>query len=97
MRGSSKRPSGPANLLFSPVCPGEMGRAAEAALDRASIPRHADDNDDRCAEARAMPPGDALIDDWDTHRHRWEEAGGVFIHHRDAVSSIRALREQGFI
>lgn len=42
-------------------------------------------------------PGDALIDDWDTHRHRWEEAGGVFIHHRDAVSSIRALREQGFI
>ncbi|BAU89890.1 hypothetical protein MPPM_1285 [Methylorubrum populi] len=42
-------------------------------------------------------PGDALVDDWDTHRHRWEAAGGVFIHHRDAVSSIRALRERGFI
>ena len=42
-------------------------------------------------------PGDALVDDWDTHRHRWEEAGGVFIHHRDAASSIRALRAQGFI
>ncbi len=42
-------------------------------------------------------PGDALVDDWTTHRHRWEEAGGVFIHHRNAASSIEALRAHGFI
>lgn len=42
-------------------------------------------------------PGDALIDDWDSHRHRWEEAGGVFIHHRDAASSIQALQAHGFL
>jgi hypothetical protein len=42
-------------------------------------------------------PGDALVDDRDKYRHLWEGAGGVFIHHRDAASSIRSLRERGFI
>lgn len=42
-------------------------------------------------------PGDALVDDWDTHRQRWEQAGGIFVHHRDATSSLRALRDHGFI
>ena len=41
-------------------------------------------------------PGDALVDDCDKHRHLWERAGGVFIHHRDAVTSIGQLRRAGF-
>ena len=42
-------------------------------------------------------PGDALVDDRDKHRHLWEAAGGVFIHHKDARSSIAELRAKGFL
>lgn len=42
-------------------------------------------------------PGDVLVDDRDKYRGAWEQAGGIFIHHRDARSSIEALREHGFI
>jgi len=36
--------------------------------------------------------GDVLVDDQDRHRDRWEEIGGVFIHHRNAQQSIETLR-----
>jgi hypothetical protein len=36
--------------------------------------------------------GDVLVDDQLKHRHLWEEAGGVFIHHKDAESSIEELK-----
>ncbi|WP_200940393.1 hypothetical protein [Caulobacter sp. Root343] len=36
-------------------------------------------------------PGDVLIDDTLKHRHLWEEARGVFIHHRSAAESLAAL------
>jgi hypothetical protein len=42
-------------------------------------------------------PGDVLVDDRDKHRHLWEAAGGVFVHHKDARSSIEELRAKGFI
>ena len=42
-------------------------------------------------------PGDALVDDRDKHRHLWEAAGGVFVHHKTAADSIRQLRELGYI
>jgi PAS domain-containing protein len=42
-------------------------------------------------------PGDVLVDDRDKHRHLWEQAGGLFIHHKDARSSIAALRAAGYI
>jgi hypothetical protein len=42
-------------------------------------------------------PGDALVDDREKYRHLWEEAGGIFIHHRDAASSIRELRAHAFL
>jgi hypothetical protein len=35
--------------------------------------------------------GDVLVDDQLKHRHLWEEAGGVFIHHKSAVESLGAL------
>jgi hypothetical protein len=36
--------------------------------------------------------GDVLVDDQDRHRGLWEEAGGVFIHHKSAQQSIKELR-----
>jgi hypothetical protein len=42
-------------------------------------------------------PGDALVDDNDKFRRLWEAAGGVFIHHRSAGSSIEALVRHGFL
>jgi hypothetical protein len=35
--------------------------------------------------------GDVLVDDTLTHRHLWEEAGGIFIHYRDADQALAAL------
>ncbi|HJS12855.1 hypothetical protein [Sphingopyxis sp.] len=37
--------------------------------------------------------GDILVDDQLKHAHLWEGAGGIFVHHRDAASSIARLRE----
>ncbi len=42
-------------------------------------------------------PGDVLVDDRDQYRHLWEEAGGHFIHHTSAKTSIAALRAAGYI
>lgn len=42
-------------------------------------------------------PGDVLVDDRDKHRHLWENEGGIFVHHKDARSSIAALQELGYI
>lgn len=36
-------------------------------------------------------PGDVLIDDTLKHRYLWEEARGVFIHHRSAQGSLTTL------
>jgi len=35
--------------------------------------------------------GDVLVDDQDRHRHLWEGAGGIFIHHRSAARSLDRL------
>jgi len=35
--------------------------------------------------------GDVLVDDLLKHRHLWESAGGIFIHHRSARESLREL------
>jgi hypothetical protein len=40
-----------------------------------------------------MEPGDVLVDDRDKHRDLWENAGGVFVHHRTAEDSLRQLAE----
>jgi hypothetical protein len=44
-----------------------------------------------------MKPGDILVDDYLKYRHLWEEAGGVFVHHTSAKSSIAALIELGIL
>jgi hypothetical protein len=38
-----------------------------------------------------MEPGDVLVDDRENHRHLWDKAGGIFIHHKNAADSIRQL------
>ena len=42
-----------------------------------------------------MSPGDVLVDDYPRYRERWEEAGGVFIHHISAKESIKQLAVLG--
>ena len=36
-------------------------------------------------------PGDVLVDDMDRHRHLWEEAGGIFVLHKNARESLAEL------
>ena len=40
---------------------------------------------------RHMTGADVLVDDRTDHRAAWEDAGGTFIHHRDARSSLMQL------
>lgn len=42
---------------------------------------------------RHMSLGDVLVDDREDHRSKWEDAGGVFVHHKKAERSIAALRQ----
>jgi len=44
-------------------------------------------------KVRYMASGDVLIDDREDHRSKWEDAGGIFIHHEKAERSIAALRQ----
>ena len=37
--------------------------------------------------------GDVLVDDMLKHRQLWEEAGGVFVHHRTVPETLRELRD----
>ena len=37
--------------------------------------------------------GDILVDDQLKHAHLWEGAGGIFVRHRDAESTLAKLRE----
>ena len=38
-----------------------------------------------------MRPGDVLVDDREKHRATYEHAGVIFVHHRNAVDSLREL------
>ena len=40
---------------------------------------------------RYCEPGDVLVDDSLKYRHLWEEAGGLFIHHRNAQQTLKEL------
>ena len=42
-------------------------------------------------------PGDVLVDDRLDHRGKWEDAGGLFIHHVSAAASIEELKAAGYI
>lgn len=39
--------------------------------------------------------GDILVDDQLKHAHLWEGAGGIFVHHENAASTLAKLRDQG--
>lgn len=40
-------------------------------------------------------PGDILIDDWEKYKHLWEAAGGIWVTHTDAASTIEKLKALG--
>ena len=40
-----------------------------------------------------MHPGDVLVDDREKHRAAYEEAGVVFVHHKNARDSLRRLAQ----
>ena len=40
-----------------------------------------------------MERGDVLVDDRLNHRGLWENAGGIFVHHKDAEDTLRQLAE----
>jgi hypothetical protein len=40
---------------------------------------------------RHMTGMDVLVDDRIDHRHKWEDAGGTFVHHKNARESLRQL------
>jgi len=42
---------------------------------------------------RHMRGADVLVDDRLEHRDKWEDAGGTFVHHRDARSTLDKLAE----
>ena len=42
-------------------------------------------------KVRYMTPGDVLVDDREDHRDKWEDAGGLFVHHRNAAQSLDEL------
>jgi hypothetical protein len=42
-------------------------------------------------KAKHMKPGDVLVDDRADHRAKWEDAGGIFIHHKNARASLDEL------
>lgn len=42
---------------------------------------------------RHMRGADVLVDDRADHSDKWEAAGGIFVHHRDARSSLRQLAD----
>ena len=42
---------------------------------------------------RHMTRGDVLVDDREDHRAKWEDAGGTFIHHKNARDSLEQLAE----
>jgi hypothetical protein len=46
-------------------------------------------------KSRHLNPGDVLIDDYLAYKHLWEDAGGIFVHHKSAESSLAALRGLG--
>ena len=48
-------------------------------------------------KSRYMRPGDVLVDDTLKFRHLWEQAGGLFIHHRNARESLAALQQHGIL
>jgi hypothetical protein len=53
---------------------------------------------DKAEVARSRAPDDTvpvLVDDRDRYRDKWEEMGGIFVHHKSAEESIARLEELG--
>lgn len=77
--------------------PPEVDTSANHKIDWAVALLRAQKERVLCCRARykfhVCRPGDVLIDDWERYRPRWEAAGGLWITHTDADSTIQQLKE----
>jgi hypothetical protein len=48
-------------------------------------------------KAQACRPGDVIVDDWPKYRSLWEHAGGIWVHHVSAITSVIELRRLGIL
>lgn len=46
-------------------------------------------------KCRYAKPGDVLVDDWEKYKDLWIKAGGLWVTHTSAKSSIEALKQLG--
>lgn len=84
---------------FKPIIlTGIPSSVEEAASNKTAwVRRHLGDTEIRCCLSREKykhcSPGDILIDDWEKHKDKWVNAGGIWITHRHAAETIEQLRE----
>lgn len=85
---------------YSPIVLTGIPHSVEEAADnkRAWVRKHlGPDVEVRCCLSREKflhaGPGDILIDDWPKYRHLWEQAGGRWITHTSAATTIPQLRD----
>lgn len=65
---------------------------------RAWVRKHLGDHVEvRCCQAKHKymhcSKGDILIDDWTKYKHLWEAAGGIFVTHINAITTIKQLQQ----
>ncbi len=84
---------------FEPVIlTGIPSSVAEAADNKRDwIHKYIGDNVEvRCCmsrdKCRHAIPGDVLIDDWTKYKHKWIDAGGIWITHTSALNTIEELQ-----
>ena len=70
----------------------QLGGAAESPLGRRAFSRHAIITCMARDKYRHMKGTDVLVDDRADHRDKWEAAGGIFVHHKNAREQPRAAR-----
>jgi len=85
-------------LPFKPIVLTGIPKSVPEAADnkRSWVTKHlGPDVEVRCCLSREKSlnakPGDVLVDDWIKYRHLWLEAGGIWITHTSAESTIKQL------
>jgi hypothetical protein len=77
---------------------GKWAEPQSACMGGAAFPGYAGDHHPwRATSTPIARTGDVLVDDQRGYAEAWESAGGVFIFHSDARSSIAALKKVGML
>lgn len=84
-------------ISMTPGCAKQKREWVAAYLDT-DVPVITCESKNKAAEALKVTPEGVipvLVDDWTKYSHVWEQAGGIFILHTSAKSSIQALKNLG--